>query len=220
MSPARVHEPAPSSMSSTPPRPPGLRQRKKAETRRRIQETALALFLSKGYDATTVEEIAARAGVSHMTFFRNFPTKESVVESDDYDPFIVQLIRERPTNEDPVTALHQALVAGVAAVDSTQREVLLARTRLLLTTPALRARMADNQFATERLFTDALTTRGQHCSTFELRVHAAAALGALTVSLSTWVESDGDLDLTSLVEQALTLLQPATNGEASANALN
>ncbi len=203
-------------MSATPTRPPGLRQRKKAETRRRIQETALALFLSKGYDATTVGEIAATAGVSHMTFFRNFPTKESVVESDDYDPFIVQLIRERPTNEDPVTALHRALVAGVAAVDSTQREVLLARTRLLLTTPALRARMADNQFATERLFTDALASRGQHYSTFELRVHAAAALGALTVALSTWVESDGDLDLTSLVEQALTLLQPAINAKPAA----
>lgn len=48
------------------------------------------------YDATTVEQIAAGAGVSHMTFFRHFPTKEAVVESDDYDPMTTRLIESRP----------------------------------------------------------------------------------------------------------------------------
>ncbi len=70
-----------SSPAPQPPDPPGLRERKKAETRRRIQQTALELFLAQGYDATTVEEIAAAAGVSHMTFYRHFRTKEAVVKS-------------------------------------------------------------------------------------------------------------------------------------------
>lgn len=196
---------------------PGLRERKKAETRRRIQETALGLFLDKGYDATTVEEIAATVGVSHMTFFRHFPTKEAVVESDDYDPLIAELIRRRPPEEDPLIALHRALAEGLAAVYAAHRDVLLARTRLILTTPALRAHMADSQFATERLFTEALAARGPTEITLELRVHAAAALAALTVALTSWVHSDGAEDLPNLVDRAFHALG-RSSGRTSAPA--
>src|SRR5919107_864075 len=91
----------------------GLRERKKAETRRSIQEHALRLFLEKGYDATTVEEIAAAAGVSHMTFFRYFPSKPAVVENDDYDPMIAELIKGRPAGEPPLTAIARALTRAV-----------------------------------------------------------------------------------------------------------
>jgi AcrR family transcriptional regulator len=57
---------------------PDWRQRKKTATRGRIRASALRLFREQGYDATTVEQIAAAAGVSHMTFFRYFPAKEDV----------------------------------------------------------------------------------------------------------------------------------------------
>ena len=77
------------------------RTRKKAATRRSIQEHALRLFVEKGYDETTVEEIAAAAGVSHMTFFRYFPRKEAVVEYDEYDPLLEQLIAARPAGRSP-----------------------------------------------------------------------------------------------------------------------
>jgi len=200
-----VSPPAPN-----PPEAVGLRERKKAETRRRIQETALQLFLSKGYDATTVEEIATAVGVSHMTFFRHFRTKEAVVESDDYDPLIAELIRRRPPEEEPLTALHRALAEGLAAVYTIDRDVLLTRTRLILTTPALRAHMADSQYATERLFAEALAARDHTAITFELRVHSAAALAALTVALSSWVDSDGAADLPQLVHRAFLALSPTT----------
>ena len=198
-------------MSAPVPQPletRGLRERKKAETRRRIQETALTLFLARGYDATTVEEIATTAGVSHMTFFRHFPTKEAVVESDDYDPLIAELIRHRPAEEHPLSALRGALAEGLAAVYDAHRDVLLVRTRLVLTTPALRARRADNQYATERLFAEALAARGPGGITFDLRVHAAAALAALTVALSSWVDSDGAEHLPDLVDRAFHVLHP------------
>jgi AcrR family transcriptional regulator len=189
-----------------------LRERKKAETRRTIQEHALRLFLSKGYDATTVQEISSAAGVSHMTFFRYFPTKEDVVESDDYDPLIADLIRRRPSDEEPLTALHCALSEGLARIYEADQDLLLTRTRLVLTTPALRARMADNQYATERLFTEALAARGatsrEHNEvTLELRVQAAAALAALTIALSAWVQSDGAEQLPALVDRAFHALR-------------
>jgi len=191
--------------SRTPPT--GLRERKKAQTRRSIQEQALKLFLSQGYENTTVEQIAAAAGVSHMTFFRHFPTKESVVENDDYDPLIAQLIEARPPEEDSLTALHQALAQGLAAVYATDKEALLVRTRLVLRTPALRARVWENQYATEQLFAESLAARLDSGVTLSIRVLAAASLAALTTALTLWVDSEGDEHLPSLVDQAFQTLR-------------
>lgn len=186
--------------------PTGLRERKKAQTRRTIQEQALRLFLSQGYDNTTVDEIARAAGVSSMTFFRHFPTKESVVESDDYDPLIASLIEQRPPEEAPLAALHHALGAGLAAVYATDRDALLVRTRLILRTPALRARLWENQHATEQMLTKALAARSGQEPDLPLRVIAAAALAALTATLAIWVEGDGEAHLPNLVDEAFTTL--------------
>ena len=68
------------------------RERKKTATRDRLRNCALGLFHEQGYEATTVEQITAAAGVSHMTFFRYFPTKEDVALADNYDPLIVELL--------------------------------------------------------------------------------------------------------------------------------
>ncbi|MGH4008917.1 MAG: TetR/AcrR family transcriptional regulator, partial [Pseudonocardiaceae bacterium] len=185
----------------------GLRARKKAQTRQMIQAHALRLFLAHGYEATTVEEIAAAAGVSHMTFFRHFPTKVAVVDTDDYDPMIAELIVGRPTAEDPLTAIHQALREGLAAVLPEGRDTLLIRTRLILTTPALRARLWENQHATVGLFTDALTARHPAAEPPDLRVLAGAALATVTTALITWVDGDGAQDLLELVDRAFAALR-------------
>lgn len=189
--------------------PVSRRQARKAATRRSIQEHALRLFLAHGYDATTVEQVSAAAGVSHMTFFRHFATKESVVDTDDYDPMLAELIRSRPATEDPVTAIHRAVVAGLAAILPADREALLVRSRLIMQTPALRARQADNQHATRVLLADALATRaGLDTPTFRLEVLAAAALAALTTAVTTWTAGGGAVDLISLVDEAFTTLRP------------
>jgi AcrR family transcriptional regulator len=58
---------------------PGLRDRKKQQTRQLIAETALRLFARSGFDSVTVSQIARAANVSEGTFFNYFPTKESLV---------------------------------------------------------------------------------------------------------------------------------------------
>ncbi|HEU0090341.1 MAG TPA: TetR family transcriptional regulator [Pseudonocardiaceae bacterium] len=191
------------------------RERKKAATRRAIQEHALRLFLAKGYEATTVEEIAAAAGVSHMTFFRHFPRKEAVVESDDYDPLLAELIAARPADEAPLTAIHRALRQALAAVLPDDREAILVRTRLVLHTPALRARNWQNQDATRDLFATALAHRdGTTEPDLRTQVLAAAALAALTTAITAWAEGDGAADLVALVDAAFTALgvPPACSG--------
>ncbi|TQM79344.1 TetR family transcriptional regulator [Saccharothrix saharensis] len=184
----------------------GLREQRKARTRRAIQEQALRLFLDQGYERTTVEEIAAAAGVSHMTFFRYFSTKEAVVEDDDYDPLIAELVRARPAEESPLEALRAALGTGLDAVLDTDRDAVYARTRLVVTTPALRARQWHNTAATGDLLAAALADRERRPVDLRLRVIAAAATAALTTALTAWVERDGVDDLRSLVDQAFAAL--------------
>ncbi|MEV1117225.1 TetR family transcriptional regulator [Actinosynnema sp. NPDC049800] len=184
----------------------GLRAQRKARTRRAIQEHALRLFLAQGYEQTTVEEIAAAAGVSHMTFFRYFPTKEAVVEDDDYDPFIAELVRGRPAGEGPLEALRAALRAGLDAVLDTDRDAVYARTRLIVTTPALRAGQWRNTAATADLLAGALADREGQVVDLRLRVIAAAATAALTTALTEWVEGEGADDLRSLVDEAFAAL--------------
>src|SRR4029079_542429 len=88
---------------------PGLRERKKQKTRWAIQEHALRLFAEQGYDATTIDQIAAAAEVSPSTFFRYFPTKEDLVIADEYDAVLVEGLRNQPPEVSPVEAMRQAI---------------------------------------------------------------------------------------------------------------
>jgi AcrR family transcriptional regulator len=179
------------------------RGRKKAQTRQRLQEHALRLFVERGYEATTVEQIAAAAGVSHMTFFRYFPAKEDAVLSDSYDPLLVAAIRSRPRAEHPVTRIHAAVRAGLGAVYEADRDALWVRVRLSLRTPALRARLWENQFATRDLLAGALED-GE--PSFATRILASACLAALTTALEEWVATEGRAELPGLIDDAFRVL--------------
>lgn len=198
-------------------RPTGLRERKKAQTRQRIQEAAMTLFFDKGYDATTVEQIAAAADVSAMTFFRYFPTKEAVVEQDEYDPMLAEAISRRPADEPPLVAMHAAISGLLRRVYAEGRDLLWQRTRLGFTTPALRAHFTDNQFATQGLLAKALAARGGGTGpvTLQLRVQAAAFLSALLVALDMWVAGEGAEELPDLVDRACEALVAVTRPPAA-----
>jgi AcrR family transcriptional regulator len=73
-----VSSPSPSP-SASPPAPLGLRERKKADVKRRIAESAIALVRERGYDAATIDEIARRAEVSQPTFYAYFPSKDAIL---------------------------------------------------------------------------------------------------------------------------------------------
>jgi AcrR family transcriptional regulator len=183
------------------------RARKRAATKHAIQQHALRLFAEKGYDATTVDEIAAAAGVSHMTFFRYFPRKEDVVEWDEYDPLLEELVAARPPEEPPLTALHGAIRIGLGAILNTDRDALLQRTRLVLSNPTLRSRNVIAQDATRDLFANALARRGGlAASDFACTVQASAALGAVGVAMSAWAAGEDD-DPVTLIDAAFAALE-------------
>lgn len=185
------------------------RAAKKAATRQSIQDHALRLFAEKGYDATTVEDIAAAAGVSHMTFFRYFPRKEEVVEYDEYDPMIEELIAARPADEPPLTAIHRAVHTGLQAILPTDHDALLQRTRLILANPTLRARNTLAQDATRELFARALARRaGLEAPDLRCVVQASAALATVAPAITAWAGADGQ-DLVELIDEAFAALRDA-----------
>lgn len=85
----------------------GLRERKKAETRRRIADVATGLFVERGFDAVTVADVAEAADVSKMTVFNYFPRKEDLLldrHAERLDA-VRRAIAERPSGTSPVEAL-------------------------------------------------------------------------------------------------------------------
>jgi AcrR family transcriptional regulator len=183
------------------------RQRKKNATRDRIRACALQLFREQGYDATTVEQIAAAAGVSHMTFFRYFPAKEDVAVSDSYDPLLAGLLEQTPAGWPLIDRVRAALLRGLRQLYDADRDTLLAQNKLIVSTPALRDRLWANQIATQQLILQALGA-GQRPS-FQDRVTVAACLAAASTAVLTWVENNGTPDLPSLIDQAFdTLIHP------------
>src|SRR5690606_32604451 len=96
----------------------GLRERKKARTREAILREAFRLFRERGYDATTVEQIAEAAEVSPATFFRYFPSKEHLVTLDRFPPLAEALAAQPPGH--PVTVLRGAFREAFASLTPEQ----------------------------------------------------------------------------------------------------
>lgn len=117
-----------------------LREQHSARTRLRIAEVAVELFIEKGYDATTVDEIAEHAEVSPRTFFRYYPTKEAVLfhDLDDRLGAMIDQIGQRPDDEPPAETLIHIMRAMSAEFDTGGSDGQLFR-RLLSERPSLRA---------------------------------------------------------------------------------
>lgn len=185
-----------------------LRERKKAKTRRTIQEQALRLFAEQGYDATTVEQIAEAAEVSPSTFFRYFPTKEDVVVQDDYDPLLLEMIKVQPAGLPPLTALRAAFRAAFEAMEADELDQVLARTKLSTSVPALRARTVEGMFATIDMLAGAVAERaGRDPRSPAVRTLVGAVMGVMLPALFTWVEQDGRTPLPALLDEAFGYLE-------------
>lgn len=172
-----------------------------------IQEKAIALFAERGFDDVTVDEIAAAAGVSHMTFFRHFPTKESVVVSDPYDPVIADSVARQPTHLPTSERVRRGLFQVAEQLDGPLDQLTRSRIEIGLAHPRLRASMWESNHETEEVIVSALVRAG--VSTLEARVAAGACLGALMAALLDWADEPGDETLGARVRRALELLAPA-----------
>jgi AcrR family transcriptional regulator len=122
---------------------PGLRERKKEQTRRLIAETARRLFAERGFDAVTVAEVARAADVSEGTVFNYFRTKEDLFygEMEDFETALVEAVRERARGESVATAFRRfVLERSVRLAAEEVADVVATAARIVNGSPALQAR--------------------------------------------------------------------------------
>jgi AcrR family transcriptional regulator len=188
---------------------PSLRERKKAATRRQLMNVALRLFDERGFDNTTVEEIAEAAEVGPRTFFRYFGTKVDVLFADHDER--VELLREtlaaRPSSEPVVDAVRRATLEGVSQVIA-DPSLFLTRSRLAASIPAAHARSRYLDADFEDVIAEALAAvrHTDPATDLQARVVARAAWSATRAAREVWVASDAKRDPRRLVNEAFDLL--------------
>ena len=196
----------------------GLRERHRKRTAAELEEAALALFCERGFDAVTIDDIAAAADVSRRTFFRYYASKEDVILSDHpkrLDELEAALAR-RPTDEPPLAALRHAILSLAGTMEE-QREHMLRRFRLVTTTPSLEARSLCLQRNWETAVTAMLAARMGVDPAKDLRpgVVAATTMSAMRVATINWLAGGGERDLAAILAAALDLLDGGLQAAAT-----
>ena len=190
---------------------PTLWERQRAAARDEITRVALDLFLSQGFDGTTIDQIVTRVGISRRSFFRYFGTKEDIVLGDlvARGAVIADAVAVRPAGEGPWEALRAGLQSS-AETTMPDVESGLALGRMLLETPSLRARLLEKRLRWQEMLVPLITARleDEHGEA-RLRASAivASALACLDAASEAWVESDGAMDLAVLYDEAVTAVR-------------
>ena len=158
----------------------GLRERKRRQTRQALIGAAMRLFGEKGYDETTVAQIAAAAGVSTKTFFNYFASKDEVLfpHLSDRIGRAVSIIERRRPGDDVADVLVRAMedMLADAVRDELAGGLAAARLPLLMSVPAVQAATLRRYFLAETRLAEAL--RRAWPDTFDLPA-AAAVIGSL-----------------------------------------
>ncbi len=211
-----------------------LRERKKAKTREALAGAALDLFAAQGFDATTIDEIAAAAEVSRRTFFRYFPSKEAVLFPDRERRLELfrALINEARDGESRIESVRRGMLL-LAEDHVAQRERVLLQQRIVEASPALLAYDFELDRHWENAIVDALNGagtgrrgsggRGGSARRGALpharaRLVAGAIMGVIRASLREWYDSHGSLDLVALGEEAFGLLRAGIASESKPTA--
>ncbi|MBC7252885.1 MAG: TetR family transcriptional regulator [Actinobacteria bacterium] len=183
----------------------GRRERKKKQTREALEQAALRLFREKGYDRTTVRDIADEVDVSQRTFFRYFPSKEAVLFGnwEESLELLRRLILERPEGEPVFVALYRAALE-LAEADRENEARLLTVKEL-----AKKSRRIGEYERTviypgfERVVAEALADRMgvDMAKDPRPRILAAVSVAAWTTARRIWMESGGRLSVSDTLSR-------------------
>ena len=178
-----------------------------AGARERLEQAALALFLERGFGATTVPEIAARAGLTTRTFFRHFADKREVLFAGEADlpALAARLVADAPAALGPIAVIAHGLDAVAAVVGAGRIEDLRVRRAVIDADAGLRERELQKFAALADAAARAFRARGVD----PLRASLAAALAvtAFRVAVARWLDEAGARGLAEVVAEVLGALQ-------------
>lgn len=195
-------------MDNTLQKPESLRERKKRETRQRIAEVGLSLFLANGYAATTLDEIAAAAGISRRTFFHYFKSKDEILlaQLDSYiDALKLSVARSAATEALPLDIAGDALLRFARGFQSPHASAIA---RLMRGNEVLRVRGAGGHQRLENALYDGLRTLWPEPERRDrLRIVAMVSIAVLRFAIDRWFEGDCELSLEKCVREAFKHLK-------------
>jgi AcrR family transcriptional regulator len=188
-------------------KPQGLRERKRLETSERIIEKGLKLFVKNGYEATTLDAIAAAAGISRRTFFYYFKSKEDVLlaaRDSGFRQALRPAMLDEPPNQAPLDAVQKCLIKLASRYETKESVVF---DRLMQSTEALRARKEAVFVETEQILLETMCELWPSPGRRDgLRLVAMVAMGTLRLALEKWKQNDAAHPLAYYIRQGFTLL--------------
>ncbi|MET7393481.1 TetR family transcriptional regulator [Dactylosporangium sp. NPDC005572] len=188
-----------------------LVERKRQLVRDELTEAALKLLAFQGFEETTIDQMAAAAGVSRRTFFRYFSSKEDVIIEflSDLGRKLSAALSSRPPSEPPAEAVQNALRVFTDTLwEHPEKSRRL--TEIMVNTPALLARYLERQVEWKAALAKDLSTRMPPATSTELTapVVVAVAFAAYDTALIHWVQQPRDADLNALVDACFAVAFP------------
>ncbi len=195
--------------------PMSLRERKKRLAQATIEEAALQLFRQKGYEQTSIQDIADAVMMSSRTFFRYFASKEEVL----FGPMRAVLsdglrfLQRVAPNESPLAALRATFV-HLASLYQQQQASFLLRYQMAMQTPSVASLYLYALMETEPAMCDALYSHQEAVTHRQkIRFLVAIYMTALRVALEEWLEQEAQGNLVSLLGQYLDSFSSLPQGE-------
>ncbi|GAB1511570.1 acyl-CoA-like ligand-binding transcription factor [Actinophytocola sp. KF-1] len=193
---------------------PGLRERKKQETRIALSWAAIRLTVERGFDNVRVEDIAAEAGVSPRTFNNYFASKGEAIAARQLERarVIAEELRNRPADEPLWEAITNATLArfalGAAERGTTDQQQWVEGVRLMVSEPALQGEFLKASAAMEDEFASVIAERtGTDVETdIYPKLVARAVTGAIAVCVEHWLRNERPGSVADLLREALARL--------------
>ena len=184
-----------------------MRQQRRDFTVAEIARRGIALFVERGFDDVTVDQIAAASGISARTFFRYFPSKRDVLREHQRYLFdrLTRALVARPANESSTVALRKAFLATAEMrPEDSARFVAVGRLLIRDDTTLVHAFAFEGARISELI--DVLVDRGA-MHDLDLEATVGALLGASQAAFRYWVRHEGDQPLTDLMRRAFQQLR-------------
>ncbi|HEV2932212.1 MAG TPA: TetR family transcriptional regulator [Streptosporangiaceae bacterium] len=178
--------------------------------RGRLEQAALELYRERGFDQTTVAEIAERAGLTERTFFRYFADKREVLfwGQDMLREIYVSTIADAPDSATPIDAVAAALLAA-APVFRDRHDLARQRQAVIAANPGLQERELLKRASLASAMADALRERGVADPAASLA--AEAGVIAFKTAFARWVSEPSQQDLARLIQESLDQLRALTS---------